>query len=494
LQQLPRKPPPSFSLIPDWLSTMWSIMANPFRQQAPLPPPDEEPPQAVGGTQDQWRSQQAFQSTFSGPVARAGALRGATTALSSAPPDSDVSFQQAVDELRVREQHLEQARSEVAGMRRSEDALLRAARVAAANAQVSKIEASAARKARADAERKSRTGADAERRACAVAAQAERQVQAVIGEAERQLEQARVAAAIEAARRRVELENVQAAAGEAQRKLEEARVVAAFEAKRRRTELERASTSEAAAWNRLYEVESRVRDLERPCVVQEEMICETVWQLKAEEAFKFVRDSLVNGGSDRHILCAPAVVQKLLDTCEHNQACMPGTWASESDHDDNIPVIVNWATTAMRLKFGNADAHACVAFTWLFQRGIKCSFYQWPVAQGSHFFVVVGPSTPYDNVPCSESWVCDPWGDFCCPFREVPQQLGLLFGSGLSLLTLQCRAVSLKENNTATCEAAVNELVQKQSNQLDAGHVFALPDLAGMLPFQQTNALKQMLF
>jgi len=394
-------------------------------------------------------------------------------------------------------QQLEQARAELDKARRSEGELLAAIESAAAEVEAANATATRERSLAADAEKRLLKAREIHARTETKLSKA----QAIAAEAERraQLERKRAAEAENVAdtRKRLVTTEAERSLREAhaihEAKVNEARVMAA-EAERR-AQLERQNAAEAEAERKLalaaLELERKARCVEtRRADENQGMDCESPYQLWAEKALQFARDSLVNGSSNRTFVCEPAVVQKLVFTHDDNPACFHGHWTTTGKSDGNLEKIVRCATTAMRLKFGNADAHACIAFTYLFQKGIKCQFWQWPVCQHAHYLVIVGPD---DNPTNPLAWVCDPWARSCCPVSELPQHLGGIFGSGLSLSTAFCRAVNMNEDDSI-CLAFVDKCVQIQSEQLDRGGIIELPNFAEISPLQQMQLLQQLPF
>jgi len=422
----------------------------------PLPAPDTPPPVGAGSSasdaQEAWR---AFQSTHFGSSSGLGGCTSGGTSGSSVvidlprpsalsagtpgPSETNLTdafnalneWQEATEWLKLRERQLDEARAEIAEANRSQAKLLRVVQGVEADAQAAKREATAAHRLRKEAQINAHTAISAaEQRAYNTVAEAEMRV------------------------------------AKAERRCEEL--------------LQQKEAAEARA----RQGGTGVRF--------EDMVTESLFKLKAQEACAFARNSLVNGSSDSGLVLVPALAQKLYRTQSTHAACCCGGWASTTRHDGNLETIVRNATTAMRMKFGNAGELACVAFAYLFQRGIKCQFWQWQWSANadSHYFVIVGP----DDVGTNPlNWVCDPWGGGCYPVQELPDRLGILFGSGLNLENAFCRAVNMN-TTAAICLAEVDRCIAIQSAQLDSGNIIELPNLANMPPKQQLAVLSQLPF
>jgi len=208
----------------------------------------------------------------------------------------------------------------------------------------------------------------------------------------------------------------------------------------------------------------------------------TSFQLWAENAFHFAQNSLVNGSGYG---VEPAVLKKLTSIRDNNPACCHGGLVTlgSGTNEWNLEMIVRCAATGMTLKFGKEDEFASLAFTYLFQRGITCYFFDLPLTQGNHYFVVVGPK---DNAMDPSGWVCDPRLG-CYPITQIHERMASL--SVIPLESAICRAVNMNEDR-ACCSEFVNWYVKVQLRQLSLVGIGEVPNFSEMHPISQLGVIK----
>lgn len=212
--------------------------------------------------------------------------------------------------------------------------------------------------------------------------------------------------------------------------------------------------------------------------------------LWAQKAYEYVHEVLPNGSTNQNPRkCEEVVLRKLYDARENSQYANPGGWTSDVEDEGNLQRIIRCAAVAERLKFGNCDEMASVAFTFLFRNGVNCQYVHWPLNDGDHSFVVV-------NNGQDRACICDPWGHLCSPGHDITEfmnHMGNIYDVVPPASRLKRRAMNT-EADSQKCLNYIDGIYRTQAAILDAGNITNVPDFSQMNQAQQMQALQNLNF